>query len=415
LSSTTTVFRSDRIPFLDILRGIAVLFIFFVNIQFLSGVYYYADDFSERFPTAALDGFLEVFFFIFLNGKYYYIFSFLFGIGFVVQYQNFQSRNQNFPAFFARRMLVLLAIGLFHMVFIWSGDILSIYAVLGFILLLFRDFPDKKLLKWAGMLLVMPLIHWILMYAFKIYYYYPLFDFVHEYAADLGLVYPETMGTDNPRFDARLRLEISNLSEWIQMQVVLPIQRLGLILMRGRLFKVMALFLLGLWAGRRILNDNILNDKAYLKKIAFWGFGIGLPFNILLAVLQFTDLVSGNLKHFLNHLFYVIGVASLAMGYVASLALLYKRIPYILNVFIPVGQMALTNYLSQSVIAILLFHNIGLGLYGKYSLAEVLFIAVLLFSGQILFSYLWLRFFKFGPIEWIWRQLTYWKRIQLLR
>jgi uncharacterized protein len=391
----------------------AILFIFLVNIQFLSGVYYYPVELAEGFSTASIDAFFERVFFIFLNGKYYYIFSFLFGIGFVVQYQNFQSRNKDFSTFFIRRMLVLLLIGLTHMIFIWAGDILSVYAVLGLFLLFFRDFDDKKLLRWALILLLMPLLHWIFMYATKFYYYYPLFEFVNAYAADLGLVYPDSIGTNNPKFNMNARFQIENWMEWFEIQIVLPYQRLGILIMRGRLFKVLALFLIGVWAGRRILQDGILENIAFIKKIAFWGLILGLPFNLLLAVLQYSTLVTGNLKHFLHHLFFIFGVAPLAMAYVALLALMLKARPTLFNFFIPVGQMALTNYLLQSILIILLFHNVGLGWYAKFGFTVVSGIAIGIFCMQIAFSSIWLKYFRFGPVEWIWRQLTYGKRMML--
>lgn len=219
-------------------------------------------------------------------------------------------------------MLVLLLIGLTHMIFIWAGDILSVYAVLGLFLLFFRDFDDKKLLRWA-------------------------------------------------------------------------------------------LFLIGVWAGRRILQDGILENIAFIKKIAFWGLILGLPFNLLLAVLQYSTLVTGNLKHFLHHFFFIFGVAPLAMAYVALLALMLKSRPTLFNFFIPVGQMALTNYLLQSILIILLFHNVGLGWYAKFGFTVVSGIAIGIFCMQIAFSSIWLKYFRFGPVEWIWRQLTYGKRMML--
>ncbi len=411
LSSET----SNRIEFLDILRGVAILFIFLVNIQHLSGVHYYSEEFESQFLFPDFQHFLEMLFFVLFTGKFYFIFSLLFGIGFVVQYQNIVKRNLPYKQFFIRRMLALLVIGLIHLFFIWSGDILTLYAVLGLTLIFFVDFDDRRLLKWAFVLLLLPIVHWLFMYATRTYYYYPLFDFVHEQAAELDLVTPDSKATDRPRFDASQRIAADDFSTWFQMQVVLPVMRLGLIIMEGRLFKVLALFLLGMWAGRKILREHLLDDQEFLKKLVFWGFIIGVPFNILFGILKFSDLITGNFRNFLNHLSFAIGVTSMAFAYAASIALLVRSRPNLLRWFAPVGRMALTNYLSQSILGILIFHGIGFGYFGVFSFSEIIAIAMLLFVLQVVFSVLWLKRFRYGPVEWVWRQATYGKRLPIWR
>lgn len=192
------------------------------------------------------------------------------------------------------------------------------------------------------------------------------------------------------------------------MQIHLPIRRLAIILMKGRLFKILAMFVLGLWIGRHILQHQILDNPTRLKKIALLGFAIGLPGNILLAILEYGNF-SGNLKHFLNHLLYALGVAPLACAYMASTALLVRRHPRarLWRWLSPIGKTALSNYLFQSVIGVILFYGIGFGLAGKLSLSEILVITLLIFLAQIAFSRIWLSIFQFGPIEWLWRMITY--------
>jgi len=239
------------------------------------------------------------------------------------------------------------------------------------------------------------------------YYPYAFFSSVSEHAASLGLVTPETMGTDSPRFSPSANIAETDFSTWFQMQVMLPFMRLGGILMEGRIFKVLALFLIGIWAGRQVLEKNILENKTFLMKIAIWGIAIGLPINVLRAVVKFGDHESGAVWNFLYHLFYALSVVPMACGYAAGIALLVMAKPQLLAWLAPVGRTALSNYLFQSFIAISIFYGIGLGYTGLFGFSVVVAIALLIFAWQVLFSTVWLKYFRFGPVEWLWRQMTY--------
>lgn len=409
---TVPIGNTDRILFLDILRGIAILFIFLANIAHLSGTTFYSDELAASFATAKLDHALEVFFFTLIDGKFYSIFSILFGIGFVVQYNNAMKGKRSFVPFFTRRMLGLLLIGGFHLIFVWPGDILTLYALLGLVLILFRNFDDKSLLRWAAMLLLLPVLHWCGMYLTGTFYPSALFRYISEHAATLGLVTPESIGTESPRFSPAAQIAGTDFASWFQMQVKLPFLRLGMILMEGRFFKVLALFLIGIWAGRQILDKNILENKNFLKKVAIWGIAIGLPINVLRAVVEFGD-HNGVIWDFLYHLFYALSVVPMACGYAAGIALLVIAKPRLLTWLAPVGRTALSNYLFQTFVAIGIFYGIGLGFTGRFGFSVVVVIALLIFAWQVLFSTVWLRSFRFGPIEWIWRQLTYGKWIDI--
>ncbi len=403
---------TDRILYLDILRGIAILFIFLANISYLSGTYFYSEALASGFATARLDHALEVLDYTLIDGKFYSIFSMLFGIGFVVQYNNLKKTSRPFVPFFARRMFGLLLIGGFHLVFMWPGDILTLYALLGFVLILFRHFDDRRLLRWAVVLLLLPIVHWFAMFATGIYYPAALFTFVSEHAATLGVVTPDSLGTESPRFDPGAQVAATDFSQWFRMQIALPAFRLGLILFEGRFFKVLALFLIGIWAGRQILDKNILENTRFLKKVAIWGIAIGLPINILRAVVEFGG-NSGDLWDFLFYLFYALGVVPLACGYAAGIALIVISRPKLLQWIAPVGRTALSNYLFQTVIAIFIFYGIGLGYTRQFGFSIVLLIAIVIFMWQVLFSTVWLHYFRFGPVEWLWRQLTYGKWIDI--
>jgi uncharacterized protein len=411
-NATMPVKVTDRILYLDILRGIAILFIFLANITYLSGTAFYSESMASAFSTAQVDHALEIFFFTLIDGKFYSIFSILFGIGFVVQYNNVMKGNRPFVPFFTRRMLGLLVIGGIHLVFIWPGDILTLYALLGLVLIFFRNFEDKRLLRWAAVLLVLPIVHWCAMYFTGVYYPFALFRFVSQQAVPLGLITPESVGTEFPRFSPSANIASTDFFQWFQMQTKLSAMRLGGILMEGRIFKVLALFLIGIWAGRQILDKNILDNTTLLKKITTWGFVVGLPFSVLRSVIEFGSF-DGDVVEFLYYFFYALGVVPLACGYAAGIALIVITRPKALAWFAPVGRTALSNYLFQSVFSIFIFYGIGLGLTQQFGFSVVVLIAIAIFTWQMVFSTIWLRYFRFGPIEWLWRQMTYGKWISI--
>jgi len=408
--SITPLGNADRILYLDILRGIAILFIFLANIPYLSGTYFYPPEMAAGFPSAPLDNAFKVFFFTLIDGKFYSIFSILFGIGFVVQYNSIKNSHRSFVPFFCRRMLGLLLIGSIHLVLVWPGDILTLYALLGFLLIGFRNFTDRRLMVWTIVLLFMPIVHWLVMYILGFFYPIGLFKFVNTHAASLDLVMDHPAGYQV--FNEVGHLSGKDFSIWLKMQVALPALRLGGLLMEGRFFKVLGLFLIGIWAGRQILDYGILERTALLRKIALWGIGIGLPINVFRAVIEYGG-HSGPVWDFMYYVFYALGVVPLACGYMAGIALIVTYRPQWLRWIAPVGRTALSNYLFQSFIGIFIFYGIGLGNIGRFGFAQVIGIAATVFLWQVLFSTFWLRYFRFGPIEWIWRQMTYGKWISI--
>ncbi len=174
-----------------------------------------------------------------------------------------------------------------------------------------------------------------------------------------------------------------------------------------------SLFLLGLYAGRRRIFDSVSNNRKFIKKVMCWGLIFGLTvetFYTVWLVLLRNDFNPGFSFAF-HRLMGELGKHSLALGYIAALTLLLQRGVWKkkLAPLASVGQMALTNYLLQSVVFVLLFFGYGLGWFGKVGAFGGLLLALLLFALQIVFSRWWLRHFRFGPFEWLWRSLTYWK------
>ena len=147
--TVTPISKSERIAYLDILRGIAILFIYTANILMFSGIMFFPEDSPHRIYTLPTDELFDYLSYVLVDGKFYSIFSLLFGIGCVIQYNNLTAHNKAFAPFFRKRMFWLLVFGLIHLCLFWPGDILTIYAILGFLLIWFVKASNRTLLIWA--------------------------------------------------------------------------------------------------------------------------------------------------------------------------------------------------------------------------------------------------------------------------
>lgn len=406
------VTASERVAVLDALRGIALFGVCVANLIAVLSLYGVpgAPD-PATLPTAATDPAAEFLMHVLVEGKFYSLFSLLFGIGFAVQLQRAEARGEGVSRY-VRRLLVLFGIGLAHILLVWPGDILALYALVGLLLVLLRRLSDRALLVTAAVLLLVP---------------------VADYAA-----YWLTDGAwapAEPFFDAAQRMGRARLrpllpgqggaiaaalsEDWqvlfVRNQVGL-IRRMGSLIEQVRPAKVLAMFLIGLWVGRRSLFRDLDAAAPLLRRVALVGLGVGLPLNVLLAWLMEQDVLYGPRPDFaasplglVQTLAYALGVAPLALGFAASFALAWRapRGRRAGGLLAPAGRMALTNYLTQTVIAIALFYGVGLGLAGTVGPTLLWPLAAVIIAVQATTSAVWLRRFRFGPVEWLWRSLTY--------
>ena len=155
-----------------------------------------------------------------------------------------------------------------------------------------------------------------------------------------------------------------------------------------------------------------MNNTKLLKQIAFWGIFIGLPISVFRTYIEFYG-GPEDYWQLLETISYALGTVPLAMGIAALLAILYFKKPSVFAVFAPVGKLALSNYLFQTFISVTIFYGIGFGFTGKFGFTVIMGIAICIFLFQVLMSKLWLNYFRFGPFEWIWRQLTYGKYLKI--
>jgi uncharacterized protein len=389
----------ERIDILDALRGIAICGILLGNMQWFSGygMAPLAPDTTEidRAVIFAVHWLIE--------GKFYSIFSFLFGFGFALQIARAEARGDKNASLFKRRLFWLLLIGLAHAYLLWAGDILSIYALVGFVLLLFRKKSDRSLIKWAIILVTIPIIWYLTVFVLFISFAPP----------DVQ----QQISGGQAEFFSNAAKEIQNGSYFqivsgFNLNYVVG-RYLGLIF-DMRLPKILAMFLLGVWAYRR----GAFQDRDLIRRTLVFALPFGLIVNFVFAYVSGKEaLMPPSFAGLAGVILYSFGVPALALGIAALVATIWYSDAgkNVISILTPLGRMALTNYLLQTATCVTIFYGYGLGYFGKLTPWQVSAIAVAIFSSQIVISIIWLRFFAYGPIEWIWRQLTYRKRLPILR
>lgn len=390
---------SERFIILDALRGFALLGICMANFPEFSLYTFLSPEAAASMPTAVQDKITRYLLYIFVDGKFYTLFSLLFGIGFSIIIRNAERKGVNGFRIFYRRMGMLMLFGLLHLMFIWSGDILLLYALLGMLLPFFRQMPDKKLLGWALFFLILPIGVDLVCEITRTNLALPFIRLQETYCAEYGI--------NGTNFAYWLH-DAEDYGTVFQFLVQGACVRMQEFIIGNRYFKVLGLFLVGFYIGRNRIYADLEGRKNLLVKVCRLGLIIGLPCSLLYA---WSSMGGHPLSDTLHSLFYFISVYPLGFAYAAGLCLLYLRVKSlsIWKWLAAPGRMALTNYIGQSVIGMFLFYGIGLGWGSTIGLlqTEVIVLAVFLF--QMLFSRLWLSGFKFGPLEWIWRMLTYGK------
>jgi uncharacterized protein len=393
----------DRIDVLDVLRGLAVGGILIGNMQWFSGYGFMPDILAAQAPFADRAAHFLVHFFV--EGKFYSIFSFLFGFGFALQIARAEERGDANASLFKRRLAWLLVIGLLHAFLLWAGDILTIYALVGFVLLLFRRKTDAALLKWACGLMIVPIFSYLL-----------IFGLFNAFVPAESLA---RFGEGRLEFwqDAVRRVQQGSYLEIItgfNLNYIVG-RYLGLIF-DMRLPKILAMFLLGFYAFRRGFFQNPEAHQPFIRRVLIYGLALGLAGNLAFAALAGKEAVMPpTLAGIGGVVTYAFAVPALALFFIALIVTLWQKAAWRapLAVLAPVGRMALTNYVLQSIICVTIFYGYGFGRFGRIGALAGTLLALGIFVLQILISSLWLKYFAYGPLEWIWRQLTYRKRINL--
>jgi uncharacterized protein len=404
---------SERLVLLDTLRGFALCGVFISNVMvwFSGRVFLPREQALAAMNNASLvDTITWQAFSVLVAGKFITLFSFLFGLGFAVQMGRAEARGAAITPVYVRRLGVMLVLGLAHMFLIWYGDILSTYAVLGFGLLLFRGRSNRTLLIGA-MLFV---LGWSIVGVF-INKYPQLMADTPEAAAAIAKAASEKSAairaqslaayTNGSWLDATKATVNFLFGDYLPMLIAITLSTFGR-------------FLLGLLAGRLRIFHDVPQHLRLFRRLLGWGFvagviggGAGLVVQQLILRKVFTPETLPTWVGFVMAPLRHLGELGFAAVYVSAIALLFQRATWqrVLGLLAPVGRMALTNYLSQSIISVLFFYGYGLGYITKLGPLACVAYCLTVFSVQVVWSHLWLSKFRFGPAEWVWRSLTYGK------
>ena len=397
---------SDRVVFIDALRGLALFGILMVNLQYM---YKPMTDMlissSQGAPLHQIvsESFIKFFF----EGKFYIIFSILFGFGFWVFLNKSIPDGSSIIPLFRRRLFFLMLFGIAHIVFLWVGDILLYYSLIGFILILFKKAPDKKVKRWSISLVVAPPIITALLIAMV----WAISQIPEaKEAMDTGI--QESINEMTREVEhATATYAGGSFSEIISVRI-----KEYLKLLSGSIFifpVILGMFLLGFLLARKKILTEYLNHLRFFKKLFWWGIGIGIPANTLYALASHYSILSIPDGWMLLETFmHIFGGIAFGLSFISGMAILFakKKSSIFRNFLAPVGRMALTNYLLHSIIGAFLFYSYGFGLIGQIEVWQGIVLAIVIFSTQVAFSRWWLSRYKFGPFEWLWRSLTYMKR-----
>jgi uncharacterized protein len=423
------VSQKERIIILDSLRGIAVLGILLMNIPGFGMPYNTIDD-PSVLNESGLNYYLWYIFGLgVFEGSQRAIFSMLFGAGILIFISRLEKRTEGLvPAeLFFRRQLWLLVFGLFNaFALLWFWDILYHYALCGMLLFAFRRLPPRRLLLAAGIcILIMTVKENMYLYADK------LVVTRGELVAAIDTTRVKLTDKQKGQLSEMEEMkEASKLESRKKKAEKIIEQNLGTYseiydnrASRAAQGETMGMYYFLIWdillfmfIGMAFFKLGILQGEAKTKVylwMAIIGLGVGLPLSWF-YLQPFMENHFNNfeiLKH-KNVEFYELQRLVHSIGIFGLIMLLYKSngFKWLFALMRPVGQMAFTNYLMQSLMCGLFFYGVGFGYFGKLQRYELFYVVGVVWIVEIIWSHLWLRYFRFGPLEWAWRSLTYWKK-----
>lgn len=391
----------EREPILDALRGFAVLGILLVNMEVMRGADWIAlisdgtvapaRSLAERIAQFAI-GWLG-------TGKFVSSLAILFGVGAGLIAARSLHAGGSPHALLARRYVWLMGFGLAHMLLLYPGDILFVYGVTGLTLLPFVTLRVRSLLVWSGGIMTAYT-------ALGLRYLWSTLEVQAEHTEAQAVV--STTVVSDQREQAFAAFTTGSYGDVVSVHV-----SQAPLLQIGQLYAwpwLLAFFVFGFAIARAGIATNLAAHRTLLRRGAWTGLGIGLPANLVLGwfgpLVGFSAAPWSETSWILRWtaLAQVLGEPLLAMGYLCALSLLWSRrgAPHPL---VAVGRMALTAYLLQSALALAVMH--GLKLYGQLTTASALIVIGCIWAFLLVACPLWLRSFQMGPVEWLWRSLTY--------
>ncbi|MXX77047.1 MAG: DUF418 domain-containing protein [Holophagales bacterium] len=389
----------ERIAALDVLRGFAVLGILAMNVQSYSMIEaaYLNPAANDWGVGAGYWAWLVAH--VFFDMKFISIFSALFGAGMALMAERAAARGGSATGVHYRRQFWLLLIGLAHAHLIWYGDILVPYALCGFLLYSLRNLSPKKLLIGGFAMTVVPAGFFLLTgTALPSMPAEAQAQFAGDWAPAAAAIEAEIATYRGSWLTQLPHRSATALGAETFVFLVLFFWRSGGLMLVG-----MGLYKLGVFSARR--------SPTFYRRLLAASFGVGLPIVILGAVFNTRHGFAFEHSMFQGMVFNLVGATIVFLGYVAlvMLAVLRGWLPGLQHRLQAAGRMALSNYISQSVICTLIFYGHGLGQFEQVGRLGQFGIVVAIWAAQLIWSPWWLARFRFGPLEWLWRSLTYMK------
>lgn len=398
---------SERIEAMDVLRGFALLGILLMNIEGLVGPLNAAITGLDPRLSGA-DRWADALIYLLVQGKFYTLFSLLFGMGFAVMMSRAEAAGRPFTGLYLRRTLTLLAIGLAHMVLVWSGDILTVYALIALLLLWrFRRTPLSRLPRWGIALYLLPaLLVGGIGALGSLAQLEPTAAAEWQRAMDAQSVeWAQTILAQRQAYGG------GDYAAAVAQRFDDLLAMLGYMLLMG--WQILGLFVLGTW----FVRSGAMARPQEFPRLYAWMRGVALPLGLGLMLWSFWMMPSNDY----SRIDFTAGLAS-GLAMVASLLICLGYLGWIvrglqsprwapkLGLLAPAGRMALTNYLSQSLVCTLIFYGYGLDYFEQMPRAWQVPFVLVFFALQVAFSHWWLARFRYGPMEWIWRGCTYGRR-----
>ena len=365
-----SVKEPGRVSILDILCGITLMGICMDNFQEMYVHANISQEMNQGIRTTIQDAVTQWMLSIFIEGKFYTLFSLLFGIGFCRLIRNMEQIGADpYPRFY-RQMTILLCVGFLNLLLIWHGDILILYTLAGGMFPLFRNLSGKWLLRLAGFFLLLPLM---IDCTCKITHRYPAYWI--------------------PNIDGEgslFQFGVHRVFMWMRE-----------IVEGNHFWRILGLFLIGIWIERNQFYIHLEKRRKMLTKVFRYSLAVGLPYSLLYI---WSVIEKQPVGLTMQRAFYLMGTYSLSVACGAGVMLVYLKTKEgrSWKWLSMMGRMALTNYIGQSVLGILLFYTIGLGKDIPIGLLQVELMAFIIYLVQLVLSLGWMSKFTYGPLERIW-------------
>ncbi|WP_335870158.1 DUF418 domain-containing protein [Bacillus sp. 2205SS5-2] len=378
--------KSARIDSLDMMRGFALLGIFLVNmISFHSPIFHYN---PYQWWEGKGEENLYMFIDVLVQASFYPLFAMLFGYGLAIQRERALTRGVSFLSLGIRRLSVLLVFGLIHALFIWSGDILTNYALFGLLLIGMMRWSGKTLLISGALLFFIPQL--LISSMFVILYVISPNQML--YFTDIQSVQEAFRVYSSGNY---AEIFSQRFQDWFLVNRPLNLPFL--------LLAILPMMMIGAGASKEKLLENAHEKKGMWVTILLISLVVGLGIKLLPFIIE-TNYTFTSIQDFLGGPF-------LSVAYAATIILISMNgfMNRILQPLAKAGKMSLTLYLTQSIIGTLIFYSYGLGLYGEVTLTTGTWLVFVIFFIQVIIAEIWLSRFQYGPMEKLWRTLTYGK------